>query len=503
MNDTNLKSRTWIPRITRLIGILIPLIYFPLMLRLLGQEDYGLHSMADSVIEFLLLLTFCTGGAFATLLTKHREEGDAEGMRRIFGLYIKTHAVIGLVILVAGLYISFHLGVFRRSLNEEELEMLKKICLLMTVDAAVFLPFAAWKSVIAAHADSGFLELIALAVAVLTPCAGLAVLALGWASIGLVSVSIGINLIVSFLCVLYSRKQLDVSPSFGSAALGHLRTVLSSSVFPLLDLCAEVLFIPADRLIIGWALGSLAVAVYNVGASVAVYLLALCALAGGILSPRSEEELQKGSYDIMFIRHGRRQFILVYFVFSAFAIFGRQFLVLWAGRAYSDSYGVVLLTLGALAISQLQEAGSAILHSLGRHRFHVLVFLCSAAVSVLLTFLLVKPWGVLGAAAASFAAYLVGGVAMNIYYQRVIGLDIPLLWKRIARMCPVMILFGAIFWCAVNAVSSVNWAVLIGLFIVYSVLYFLLSRRFMMNTQERAATAGFFRKAWGRISGRG
>jgi membrane protein implicated in regulation of membrane protease activity len=70
-------------------------------------------------------------------------------------------------------------------------------------------------------------------------------------------------------------------------------------------------------------------------------------------------------------------------------------------------------------------------------------------------------------------------------------------------MCPVMILFGAIFWCAVNAVPSVNWAVLIGLFIVYSVLYFLLARRFMMNTQERAATAGFFRKAWGRISGRG
>ena len=323
MNETTLKTGSWIPRVTRLIGILVPLVYFPLMLRMLGQEDYGLHSMADSVAEFLLLLTLASGGAFAGLLAKRREENDPEGERRIFGLYVKTYAVIGLVVLAVGLYVSFHLGAFRRSLGEEELEMLRKICLLMTVNAAVFLPFAAWTAVIGTHGHSGFLQLAGLVIAVVTPCANLAVLALGWASIGLVSVSIAVNLIAAVVYVLYVRRHIRIAPAFGRAGEGHLRNVLGSSAAPRLDLCAELLFIPADRLIVGWALGSHAAAAYNVGASVSLYLTGLCVLAGIRHAARpegwAEEAKENGSYDALFIRSGRRQFIFIFFVFYFFS----------------------------------------------------------------------------------------------------------------------------------------------------------------------------------------
>ncbi len=506
MNETALKTPVWIPVVRRLIGILVPLFYFPLMLRLLGQEDYGLHSMADSVVEFLMLLTVCTGGAFARLLSGRHEAGDPEGERRVFGLHVVTYAAFGLLILAAGLFISFHLGGFRRSLGEEELEMLKKICLLMTVDAAVFLPFGAWEAMIGAHGRSGFLQLVGLIVAVVTPCANLIVLSLGWASIGLVSVSIAVDLIVSVAYVLYVRKVLGTAPAFGNAGSDHLKRVLSSSLAPFLDLCAEVLFVPADRLIVGWALGSLMAAVYNVGASVSLYLIALCALAGGRLAPYPADDdhgaLPEGARDAFFIRYGRRQFILVFYLFSAFAVFGRHFLRLWAGSAYAQAYGVVLLTFGALAISLLQQGGTEILHAAGRHRFHVVTFLCTAAASVLLTLWWLRLWGVLGAAAATCAAYVIGAVVMNVYYRRTIGLDIPLFWKRIGRMLPIPMLFGAVCWFAVNAVPAPHWAVLLGLAVVYTALYFLLARRFMMNARERAVTDAPFRKMRDRIAGR-
>ena len=503
MNEKTLKADKWVPRVRLLIGILVPLVYFPLMVRLLGQEDYGLHSMADSVIECLLLLTLCMGGAFARLLEERRAECDPEGVRRIFGLYVKTSAVVALIILAAGLYISFHLGGFRRSLGEEELEMLKKICLLMTVDAAVFLPLGAWRAVIDTHEGSGFLQLVELGIAILTPCAGIVVLLLGWASIGLVSVSIGVHLIVCVLYILYVKNKTGVTLSFGKAGSGHLRHVMRSSVFPLLDLCAEVLFLPAGRLIVGWALGSHSAAVYSAGASVSVYLIGLCVMAGARLTPLpdgwAEKDQQEGAYDTLFIRYGRRQFILFFFAFSAFAVFGRQFLALWVGSAYVRSYGVVLFTLVALGIPLLQGAGTELLHSYGRHRFHAVVFLCTAAVSVLLTLLLVKPWGVLGAAVATFVTYAAGGAVMNVFCYRSIGLDISLFWKRIAHVCPVMVLFGAICWFAVNALPVTSWPLLIVLAVVYTVLFFLLARWFMMNALERDLSIAPFRKAWSRI----
>ena len=43
------------------LGSLIPFVYTPIMLRLLGQSEYGLYSLANSVVGYLSLLSFGLG----------------------------------------------------------------------------------------------------------------------------------------------------------------------------------------------------------------------------------------------------------------------------------------------------------------------------------------------------------------------------------------------------------------------------------------------------------
>ena len=40
------------------LGTLIPFFYTPVMLKMLGQEEYGLFSLSSSVISYLSLLKF-------------------------------------------------------------------------------------------------------------------------------------------------------------------------------------------------------------------------------------------------------------------------------------------------------------------------------------------------------------------------------------------------------------------------------------------------------------
>ena len=188
----------------------------------------------------------------------------------------------------------------------------------------------------------------------------------------------------------------------------------------------------------------------------------------------------------IFIKVGRLQFIIVSFIVSAFVAFGRQFIALWAGPEYSLSYYVALLTMIPVTIPLIQNTGINILYALNKHQFRSAVYTCIAVVNVLLTFWWVEIYGVVGAAMATCIAYIIGNILIiNWYYYRKIGIDIPLFWKNILKMCPVMLGMGTAAWFVLNGMTVGNWLVFFICAAVYTVVYFLLAYRFMMNPYER------------------
>lgn len=56
--------------ITIVLNILLGLLYTPFMLRMLGQNEYGLYSLVASIIAYLTLLDFCFGSAIVRYTAK-------------------------------------------------------------------------------------------------------------------------------------------------------------------------------------------------------------------------------------------------------------------------------------------------------------------------------------------------------------------------------------------------------------------------------------------------
>ena len=102
MKTNQLKSGAVLSYLNLLIGNIIPFVYTPIMLRLLGQSEYGLYGIAQSIMGYIGLLNFGIGGTIVRYLSKFRSQGDKEQEARVAGLFIKIYSVICGLILVAG-----------------------------------------------------------------------------------------------------------------------------------------------------------------------------------------------------------------------------------------------------------------------------------------------------------------------------------------------------------------------------------------------------------------
>ena len=490
MANNQLKAGAVISYINLLIGNIIPFIYTPIMLRLLGQAEYGLYGIAHSIMGYIGLLNFGIGGSIVRYLAKYRAAEDHRQEARVAGLFIKIYSVLSVLILIAGLIFSANIEIYSRSLTADETQTLRILVILMTLNTALTLPFSVFSSIVIAHERYIFNKLVGVLSTIASPILNIILLYCGFGSVGLVLASTIINVVTYALYTYYALRKLNIKPSFQRAEPGLLREILKFSAFVFLASIVDTLYWTTDKLIIGWAKGTEDTAVYNIGATFNTYVTGLSSAISGLLVPKLTQmvvkDAPKEEFSRLFIKVGRLQFIMISFIVSAFVAFGRQFIALWAGPEYDLSYYVALLTMIPVTIPLIQNTGINILYALNKHQFRSIVYACIAVLNVVLTFWWVESYGVVGAALATCVAYVIGNILIiNWYYHKRIGIDIPLFWKNILKMSPVMFIMGTAAWFVLDCLTLDSWIVFLICAGVYTVVYFLLAYRFMMNQYER------------------
>ena len=490
MSKNQLKNGILLSYINMLLGSIIPFIYTPIMLRIVGQAEYGVYSMAQSVMGHLGLLNLGIGGTIVRYLAKYHAQNNLEDEQKTAGLFIKIYIVIGVLILSAGLFCASNIHIFKKTLTEDEVLKLRILIILLSVFTAFFLPFSVFVSITIAHERFVANKLIAITATVLSPCLNLILLYRGYKSLGLVAGSAISSLLINSCYVYYVLCKLKVHPSFKRTNNSLIREILKFSFYVFLANIVDTLFWTTDRLIIGFSIGATSVAVYSIGATFNSYLTNISTTIVGVLMPRVTDmvvkDAPKEEFTKIFIKVGRIQFILVSFIISAFISFGQIFIRIWTGEGYEAAYYVALWTMIPLSIPLIQNIGINILYALNKHKFRSLVYLFIAILNVIMTFLWVDKYGIIGAAAATCIAYILGqGFIMNLYYNKKIGIDIPLFWKNILKMSPVMIIMGLGCWYVLRYVELINWISFFTAAVLYTVLYFIAAYLFMMNQYEK------------------
>ena len=473
------------------LGSLIPIIYTPIMLRILGQAEYGLYSLANSVVGYLSLLTFGLGSTIVRYVAKYRAEGDKEGEEKVIGLFIVMYCFLALLVLLGGAVISCNVGpIFHRGLSEAEMNKISILVQIMAFNTAISFPISVFGSIIMAHEKYIYRQAVNILSTVAVPCANIVVLYMGFGSIGLSIVSTGLQFLMLPLNAGYCFKVLKIKPRFKHLPITLIKELVGFSVFVFIGSIVDMLFWATDKVILGMLTSTAVVAVYNIGVTFNTMMTNISTAFSGVLTPKITVMVTKSAQPEqlteLFIRVGRLQYLIIALALSGFIVFGRDFILLWAGSGYEQAYYIAIITLIPLSIPLIQNTGLSIVIAQNKHQFRSIVYLIIAIVNVISTYCVVPYLGGVGAALCSAISYIIGqGVIMNIYYYKVTRINIPLFWKNIILLSiiPIIMTIAGLF--VFNYFKLNSWLTLFSAIIIYSLFYVLLMYKFSMNSYEK------------------
>ncbi len=498
-HQNQLRNGTILSYLNLALSSIIPFLYTPIMLDILGDAEYGLYSLTASTISYLSLLSFGFGSTILRYMSIYRAQGQKQKEQEAFGFFLLLYCGVAILIVIGGSIISANVsGIFQQGLTSAEMEKMRILIGIMTASSAISFPISVFSSVIMAHERYVFRKLMDILFTVFAPLSNLVALYLGFGSVGMAMTSLAIQLLALPINLLYCFLKLKVRPRFTRIPFALVREMLGFSIFVFIGTLVDMLFWSTDKVLLGMYASTAAVAVYNIGGTFNTVVQGLSTSISSVLTPRVTAmvttEVTSDQLTELFIRVGRLQYLIVALVVSGFAVFGQTFIRIWAGPEYSQSYWIAVVTMFPLCVPLIQNTGVSIVTAQNKHRFRSIAYLVIALGNVISTYLVIPHWGSLGAAVCSGAAYLLGqGLCMNLYYRKVIGINIPLFWKNIGKMSVVPAILLTVGLAITCIIPLDTWLpFLIGV-ITYTILYCLGMYFFAMNNYEKEIVRGIVR----------
>ena len=82
------KAGIIISYVGQFIHIITGVIYTPVMLRLLGQSEYGLYQLVYSVVSYLSLLSLGFGASYMRFYSREKAKKNDDGIAKINGMFM-------------------------------------------------------------------------------------------------------------------------------------------------------------------------------------------------------------------------------------------------------------------------------------------------------------------------------------------------------------------------------------------------------------------------------
>ena len=170
------------------LNMAVQLLYTPLMIRLLGQSEYGLYTLVGSVVSYLSLFSLGFTGAYLRFYSQRKAKNDTVGIARLNGMFLSVFLLMSLAAFVCGMVLlQFPRTLFGSKLTASELNTAKVLMAILVVNIALTFPAGLLESMVTAHEKFLFQQLVTLASVVFNPLMCLPLLLMGFGSVAVVS----------------------------------------------------------------------------------------------------------------------------------------------------------------------------------------------------------------------------------------------------------------------------------------------------------------------------
>jgi O-antigen/teichoic acid export membrane protein len=288
-------------------------------------------------------------------------------------------------------------GIFGASMTAGELQEARQMFLLLLFNIAVSLSTMVFRSVINAHEKFLFLKGLETVQLILQPALVILILQKypTAMAVAVAQTMLNVGLILARIYYCFARLHITIRFHYWNQELFHDFKKLALSVF-CVSLIDQV-FWKTNQIILGIVQGTGAVAVYSIASLIYMNYMALSTAISGVYLPHITEMVAQRKpmeeLSALFIQIGRWQYYLLALVATGFIIFGRQFIQLWAGSGFEDSYWITILIILPFTIDLIQNIGLAILQAMNRYDFRAKIYFLTGVLNLVLAIPLGTKYG--------------------------------------------------------------------------------------------------------------
>ena len=482
------------------VNTLIQLIYTPFLISKLGQSEYGLYSLINSIIGYLTVLDLGFGNAIIVYTAKYRAQKKYDEEKKLHGMFGVIFKIIGLIAGLLGIVLFLNVNrMFGNTMNPKELQEAKVMMLILAFNLMISFYFSVYSSIISAYEEFTYQKIMAILNTIMKPLIMIPLLIMGYKAITMTIVLTIINIAILLSNRIYCEKKLNVKIKFRGFDKTLFKVICGYSIWIFIGVIVDKANWSIDQFILGSVAGTVAVSLYSTASTINSLFINLSTAISGVLLPKVSKMIaQKSNNEEItneFIKVGRIQYLIVFLMASGLTLFGKEFFITWLGKDFIVSYYIAIILTIPLCLPLIQNLGISIMQAKNMHKFRSIILLAIAIANIVISIPLAKLYGGIGSAIGTSLSLLIGNVVIiNIYYQKKVGINVIKFWKVIINMTIPFAIPIAIILLVMHFIVLHGYTHIIIFGGIYTLIYAVVCYLLVMNEYEKNIVKNVFNK---------
>ena len=503
LSTTSKKSAVILSYVSLVFQTLTTMLLTRFYLKELGTETYGLYQMVYSVAHYILILDLGISVTMVRYITEFDAQNRHEEAENFAFQFMFVVVGIAVAVCAVGYVVNANLENIYQSLSPDEYSLSHTMFSVMILQIVLTVISHYFRGITLAHERFVFSRIISIAQIILNAALIIAFVLSGMGVLGITTANtIVIGLVVA-VYVAYDVFVLRFRIKFHHWNFMILKPAFLLMFAMLLQSIVGHVNSSVDKTILGIMATKSDVAVYSIAATIVTMFNSLPTIISGVFQPKAVKMVVKEANNEqltdLVIVPGRFQFMVVGAFLAGFFLFGQDFIICWTGKDMTLAWSYVLIIMIPNSIPLVQNVCLSILNAKDKRLFRSIILAALTIVNIGLTIVFIKLFGPIGAPLGTGVSYILGHcITMNIYYKKIIGLNVRRMFRSIFSktwLCVVITLIINIplmLWRVDG-----NWLVLILKFVVFCAVYFTLLVFIGFNQDEKKIITTVLKKLTG------
>lgn len=492
MKSGQIKGGAIISYLGIIVNILTGIIYTPWILRTIGTSNYGLYTLAISLIS-IFVMDFGVSAAVTRYSSLYLAKGEKEKSNEVVALAYKLFLVIDVLIAVVLIAVYFFIPAIYRELTVVEIEKFKIVYVIVAIYNVIQFPFTNLNGILNAYEKFIQLKVGDLVNKLFVVITTVLALLCGGGLYELVTINaIGGLVTIAFKGAMV-HKYTDCKPKFNSTS----RTIKISEILgfsawsTVISVASRCIFLLTPS-ILGAMSGTLSIAIFGFASTLENYVFLVANALNGLFLPKIARISVSNDRDSdllqLMVKVGRIQIYIIGLIIVGFLVLGDIFIRIWLGSGYEVLFPCTVLLILPSYINLPQQIANTTMTVENHVKSQAIVFILMAIINVALSLLVSKKYGALGACVAIFIAYMFRVIAMNYLYNKKLHIDLVYFFKnsflKIAPFQAVVVVAGYLMRVVIGTRfnEKVEFCLVgFGIVIIYAIICYL----FSMSEEEK------------------